>query len=154
MADSAEVWGGFHRRRLEAAMKIKPDTMFVDRDQELYLFLFKGISKENQEKYIDQLLDNQKKADKENQKEEARKQKELEKEEKKKVKGQKKQKKSKDKDTIDNVVPIIEPVEKIDSVGIDKTEIVPPKEVETNDSTAISQQLVISCLIERKKNRI
>ena len=107
MADSAEIWGGFHRRRLEAAMKINPDTMFVDRDQELYLLLFKGISKENQEKYIDQLLDIQNKADKENQKEEARKQKELEKEEKKKTKEQKKQKKTKDKDTIDSVVPNI-----------------------------------------------
>lgn len=51
-ADSASFWDTFHRRRLEAARRIKPDTVFSDRDQQEFLRLIKGIPVEKQKKYL------------------------------------------------------------------------------------------------------
>lgn len=53
MSDSTGLWDGFHRRRLDAAMRINPDTVFVGADQRLYLKIFKGLrSQEEQDKYL------------------------------------------------------------------------------------------------------
>lgn len=50
--DSASFWDIFHRRRLEAAMKIKPDTVFTGNDKQEYLRLVKGIDIDKQQKYL------------------------------------------------------------------------------------------------------
>ncbi len=55
MADSTEVWDSFHKRRLDAAMRLNPDTVFQGSDQEAYLRIFKGIkSQDDQSKYLKQ----------------------------------------------------------------------------------------------------
>lgn len=52
MADSTGLYDGYHRRRLDAAMRINPDTVFVGEDQRLYLKIFKGLkSVEEQDRY-------------------------------------------------------------------------------------------------------
>lgn len=157
MADSAEIWNGFHRRRLEAAIKIKPDTIFAGQDQDLYLLLFKGVSKEGQEKYIEQELDRKNKADKQARKEQERRDKERRKEEKRRSKEQKKVGAA--NDTTNNTAPIIvTPVENADSVAVDvapvdSVETVAPVVTESNDSTSVNMQLVLGYLIQRKKYR-
>lgn len=156
MADSAEIWNGFHRRRLEAAIKIKPDTMFAEQDQDLYLLLFKGVSKEGQEKYIEQELDRQKKAEKQTRKEQERRYKELRKEDKRRSKGRKKVGSA--NNTTNNTESIIvTPVENADSVTVDvapvdSVETVVPVVTESNDSTSVNMQLVFGYLTQRKKN--
>lgn len=52
LADSTSFWDIFHRRRLEAAQRIKPDTVFTGKDHQDYLRLIKGIPVEKQEKYL------------------------------------------------------------------------------------------------------
>jgi hypothetical protein len=156
MADSAEIWNGFHRRRLEAAIKIKPDTMFAEQDQDLYLLLFKGVSKEGQEKYIEQELDRQKKAEKQTRKKQERRYKELRKEDKRRSKGRKKVGSA--NNTTNNTESIIvTPVENADSVTVDvapvdSVETVVPVVTESNDSTSVNMQLVFGYLTQRKKN--
>lgn len=51
-SDSASFWDTFHKRRLEAAVRIKPDTVFTGKDHQEYLRLIKGISIDKQEKYL------------------------------------------------------------------------------------------------------
>lgn len=52
MADSTGLYDSYHRRRLDAAMRITPDTVFVGEDQRLYLKIFKGLkSQEDQDRY-------------------------------------------------------------------------------------------------------
>lgn len=55
MADSTVVWDEFHKRRLEAAMRICPDTVFSGNDRILYLRIFKGVmSQKDLENYSKQ----------------------------------------------------------------------------------------------------
>lgn len=42
-ADSASFWNDFHKRRLEKAILINPDTIFTGQNDTLYQKLFKGI---------------------------------------------------------------------------------------------------------------
>lgn len=51
-SDSTSFWDIFHKRRLEAAVRIKPDTVFTGKDHQEYLRLIKGISIDKQEKYL------------------------------------------------------------------------------------------------------
>lgn len=51
-SDSASFWDTFHKRRLEAAVRIKSDTVFTGKDHQEYLRLIKGISIDKQEKYL------------------------------------------------------------------------------------------------------
>lgn len=43
MSDSAGVWDDFNRRRIDAAMRLNPDTVFSGRDLQDYLRIFKGL---------------------------------------------------------------------------------------------------------------
>ena len=62
LADSTSFWDIFHRRRLEAAQRIKPDTVFTGKDHQDYLRLIKGIPVEKQEKYLKEQTKLQEKA--------------------------------------------------------------------------------------------
>lgn len=53
VADSTGIWDAFHRRRLDAAKRIKPDTVFVGDDQFLYLKIFEGLkTQQSQDAYM------------------------------------------------------------------------------------------------------
>ncbi len=54
IADSTQLWDAFHRRRLEAARRLNPDTTFIGgKDQEAYLRIFHNLKTQaEQEKYI------------------------------------------------------------------------------------------------------
>jgi|GEM_PF-1613549 len=53
MADSTSVYDAFNKRRLEAAMRINPDTVFEGKDMMLYLKIFKGLkSQTERDKYL------------------------------------------------------------------------------------------------------
>ena len=47
MADSTGIWDSFHKRRLEAARRINPDTTFVGNDMNLYLKIFEGLNSQS-----------------------------------------------------------------------------------------------------------
>lgn len=46
-ADSATYWNQWHKRRLENAKRINPDTVFSGKDDTLYLKIFRGVDLEH-----------------------------------------------------------------------------------------------------------
>ncbi len=66
MADSADVWDNFHKRRLDAAKRLNPDTVFTGEDEVAHLRIFMGIkSQDDQEKYFKEKKKNDKREEKE-----------------------------------------------------------------------------------------
>lgn len=80
--ETGDFWDAFHRRRLEAARRLNPDTVFTGEDQKLYLRLFQGISEADQAKYLEEQAKQKLKDDKEQAAAQAKAQKEAEKKEK------------------------------------------------------------------------